>query len=424
MRVLVISDVPWRDDNSVGNTYSNIFESFSEVEFANLYCKAGIPDSKIVKNFYQITEKQLVLKFLGKKPKNKIINNAEVFNLKEQKFYDVLRTLRFQSFFLIRELIWKIGSWKSDELNLFLNDFKADIVFSFCLDSIYYNNLVEYCKNISKSKLVIFFADDVYAFQKMNPIYLVYKFFSRSRIIRLVKESDLVYGATPQLCKEYSKILNKEMSPLYKVCNNVLSSKLVVNQPIKIAYTGNLYYGRLETLSLIAQALKEINANGTRILLDIYTSGLTNEKMYKLLNIEGSSRLLGSVSYKKVKEILHESDIVLHVESFRKNEIKKTRLSFSTKIVDCMQSGSCLLAVGPLETASISLLNDFKIAQIISSNKVSIIKESILNLVNNTEIIKNTAIEMNNFADKYHSTQSIEKNFYIPMKILNEEIQI
>ena len=421
MRVLVISDVPWRDDNSVGNTFSNIFENLNGVEFANLYCKAGIPDSKIVQNFYQVTEKQLILKFLGKKPENKIVKSAEVFNKKEQKFYDVLRTLRFQSFFLIRELIWKIGNWKSDELNSFLNDFKADIVFSFCLDSIYYNNLVEYCSNNTKSKLVLFFADDVYAIQKKNPIYLVYKLFSRSRIRGLTKKSDLLYGATPQLCEEYSKIFNKDISPLYKVCNNVVQSKLIVNQPIKITYTGNLYYGRLETLLLIAQALKEINSDGTRIMLDIYTSGLTNNKMYNMLNIEGSSRLLGSITYTKVKDILKESDIVLHVESFKKKEIKKTRLSFSTKIVDCMQSGSCLLAVGPLKTASISLLNDYKIAQVISSNQVEIIKKSILNLVNNREIITKTAVEMYNFASKYHSVQSINKNLYLPLRILNEE---
>lgn len=421
MRVLIISDVPWRDDNSVGNTFSNIFENFNGVEFANLYCKAGMPDSKIVQNFYQITEKQLILKFLGKKSKEKVINSAEVLNKKEQKFYDVLRTLRFQSFFLIRELIWKIGNWKSEELSSFLNDFKADIVFSFCLDSVYYNNLVEYCNNNSKSKLVLFLADDVYAIQKRNPIYLIYKLFSRSRIRRLIKKSDLVYGASPQLCEEYSKTFNKEMSPLYKVCNNVVRSKLTVNQPIKITYTGNLYYGRLETLSLIAQALKEINSNGTRIMLDIYTSGLTNSKMYSMLNIKGSTRLLGSITYDKVKEILQESDIVLHVESFKQNEIKKTRLSFSTKIVDCMQSGSCLLAVGPLETASISLLNNYKIAQVISSNQVEVIKESILNLVNNTEIITKTAAEMHNFASKNHSVQSINKNLYLPLRILNGE---
>ena len=421
MRVLIISDVPWRDDNSVGNTFSNIFENFNGVEFANLYCKAGMTDSKIVQNFYQITEKQLILKFLGKKPEEKIINSAEVFNKKEQKFYDILRILRFQSFFLIRELIWKIGNWKSDELNSFLNDFKADIVFSFCLDSIYYNNLVEYCSDYSKAKLVIFFADDVYAIQKKNPIYLIYKLFSRSRIRRLVKKSNLIYGATPQLCEEYSKIFKKEISPLYKVCNNIVKSKLRVNQPIKITYTGNLYYGRLETLSLIAQALKEINSNGTRIILDVYTSGLTNKKMYSMLNVEGSSRLLGSITYSKVKEILQESDIVLHVESFKQKEIKKTRLSFSTKIVDCMQSGSCLLAVGPLETASISLLNDYKIAQIISSDHVEVIKKSILNLVKNTEIITNTAAEMYNFACKYHSVQSINKNLYLPLRILNGE---
>lgn len=417
MRVLIISDVPWRDDNSVGNTYSNIFSNFEGVEFANLYCKPGKPDSKIVKRYFQITEKELLLNLIGKKKKDMPLNNnVDVFNRQEQKIYDIARTLRFQSFFLIRELIWKIGKWKTKELNTFLNEYKPDIVFSFCLESLYYNNLIDYCRDYTESKLALFFADDVYSYAKRNPAYLIYKHYSRQRIKKLAKTSDLIYGATPQLCDEYSDIFKKKITPLYKTCEDIIQNKSEVNKPLKITYTGNLFYGRWKTLALIAQAIKEINLDSTKARLDIYTTGLTTKQMDNMLNLEGASQLLGAIPYEQVKEVLKDSDIVLHVESFDKREIKKTRLSFSTKIVDCMQSGSCLLAVGPEETASIRLLKDYNIAQVVSDNSKERVKNNLLKLLADNSALTDTAYRMNQFAIEHHSLNFLKDNLYADLE--------
>jgi glycosyltransferase involved in cell wall biosynthesis len=420
MRILIISDVPWRDDNSVGNTYSNIFKNTKGVEFANLYCKSGNPDTNIVKIHFQITEKKMLSKLIGKKHKEDILSasNIEVFNRREQKIYDIVRTLRFQSFFLIRELIWKIGRWKTKELNDFLNDFRPDVIFSFCLDSLYYSNLIEYCKSYTSAKLVLFFADDVYAYIKRDPLYLIYKYNVRKRIEKTANISDLIYGATPQLCDEYSLLFQKNITPLYKICEEVSQNKLEISKPLKITYTGNLFYGRWKTLALIAQAIKEINADSIKVQLDIYTTGLTTKQMDAALNIIGSSRLAGAIPYEQVKDVLKSSDIVLHAESFEKKEIKKTRLSFSTKIVDCMQSGSCLLAVGPEETASIRLLKDYNIALIVSVNNKAAIKDCLLKILEDNNIITCTAQRMNQFAIEKHSLDTLAQNLYVPLENL------
>lgn len=411
MRILVISDVPWSEDNSVGNTYSNIFKNMKGVEFANLYCKAGIPSSKLVTKYYQITEKKLLMDLVGIKRQTSKIQNNNNSN-KGQKLYDIARILRFQAFFIIRELIWKIGRWRNKELDQFLDEYKPDIIFSFCLESIYYMNLIEYCRNYSKAKLGLFFADDVYSYIKRNPLYLVYKYYSRLKMKNLANMSNLVYGATPQLCDEYSDIFKKKIKLLYKICEEINNSKSSVNLPLKMIYTGNLFYGRWKTLALIAKSIKEINLDGTKVQLSIYTTGLTTKKMKKVLNLEGASRLLGAIPYEQVKEELRNSDIVLHVESFDKKEIRKTRLSFSTKIVDCMQSGSCLLAVGPVKTASIKLLSEYKIAQVVLSNDKETIKKKILELLENTEILIDTSYSMYQFAIKNHSLDYLEKTLY------------
>ena len=50
---------------------------------------------------------------------------------------------------------------------------------------------------------------------------------------------------------------------------------------------------------------------------------------------------------------MNAADVVLHVESFDDGQQKIVKHSFSTKITDCMQSGSVLFSIGPDGLASI-----------------------------------------------------------------------
>ena len=65
---------------------------------------------------------------------------------------------------------------------------------------------------------------------------------------------------------------------------------------------------------------------------------------------------MGAVSPQEVKEIQQEADVVIHAESFKLRNRLKTRLSFSTKLVDYFQNGNCILAVGYDKANSIDYL--------------------------------------------------------------------
>ena len=60
MKVLILSNTPWREDNSFGNSFSNIFGNIPNLEIANIFFKYGEPDNNIVKRYFQITEKSLI----------------------------------------------------------------------------------------------------------------------------------------------------------------------------------------------------------------------------------------------------------------------------------------------------------------------------------------------------------------------------
>lgn len=60
LRILILSNTPWDNSNSFGNSFSNIFSGIDNIEIANIYCRYGEPDNCIVKKYFQITEKSLI----------------------------------------------------------------------------------------------------------------------------------------------------------------------------------------------------------------------------------------------------------------------------------------------------------------------------------------------------------------------------
>ena len=62
IRILVITSMPWRNDNNIGNSYSNIFSGLEhKIEFAHIYCRSGMPQNNLCHKYFQITEKILFL---------------------------------------------------------------------------------------------------------------------------------------------------------------------------------------------------------------------------------------------------------------------------------------------------------------------------------------------------------------------------
>ena len=73
--------------------------------------------------------------------------------------------------------------------------------------------------------------------------------------------------------------------------------------------------------------------------------------------------------YQGLIEKYRNSDVAVHVESFDLKNRLTTRLSFSTKIIDCMNSGCAILAIGPNSQAGMAYLKDNNAAICINNIK-------------------------------------------------------
>ncbi len=387
-KVLVISRSSWDDTNNTGNTLSNIFQNWESTSIANLYCRDSLPNNNICENYFKITERLLIKKlFLGKgstgiriegsahKIKNNTKYKDKVYIKKEKKFYDFFRNNRWHIFLWLRELLWKTGLWKDENLNNFLLDFNPDIIYSAAYDSFYMHDLLSYVKKYTNAKVILFHCDDYVTFNQYSwsPFYWMNRLVLRFKMRQSIKLADKNYCIIDEQAKVYNKIFNIKFDLLYKVGDfKKKPLDYINNTPLKIVYTGNVVYGRIESLVKIAGVLKEINKKGILIKLYLYTGNIISDKNKKKLLKTNSVEIMGSVDYAEIPKIISNADLLLHVESFEKKEMKTTALSFSTKLVDYFMAGRPILAIGWENSASIKYLNDNEIG-VVAQNESDLI---------------------------------------------------
>lgn len=423
MRILILSSTPWSKDNSFGNSFSNIFEGIEDIEIANIYCKYGNPDTDLVSKFFQITEKTM-LKNL-KNPKNPsgnevFIEKKEEIDSVEPKSADIARKKRWVIMFWMRDLIWKIGRWKSPELKKFIDDFKPDVIFQ----PIYYvrhmNRIANFIKKYTGVPMYGYISDDCYTLKQfsLSPMYWINRFLCRAKVKQVIKQCEILYTISEIQRSEYEKIFKVPCKILTKSANFDEPAELKdkYNDPLQIVFTGNIGTNRWKSLAIIAETLKEINADGIKAELQIYTGTPLTDAMKKALNIEGSSKIMGFVSSSEIPRIQSKADFLVHVESSDLKSKLAVRQSFSTKIVDYLKIARPIIAVGPKDVASIKHLIDNDCA-VVADNKDEL-KEKLLLCINNRDAMTAIAIKGYECGKKHHNKSQMNEMLAKDLKII------
>ncbi len=426
MRILVVSCSPWRNDNNIGNTYTNIFYGIDNIEIAYICCGGGRPDTDFVKHHLHISEKNILRNLVN--PKHKCAytfpdnNKAVKGPVKQSKVYDFMRTHRFQMFFFLRDLIWSFKNWICDDLKKFVEDFKPDLIFAHFLDRSYLNEMIIFLKAYTKLPLVVYAWDDVYTLKQfsLSPYFWINRLLQRRKLRTIAKLSSLMYVISEKQKDEYDKAFKGNCKILYK---GFEFSKQPVyegnNHPLKLVYSGNIGSGRYKTLALIASALDEINRDKIKAILYIYTSSPFSYRIKRSLYFPESVRIMDFVSSDQLVFILQEADVLIHVESFDIREGLKVRLSFSTKLVDYFKSGRSIYAVGARRLSSIDYLSTNKGALI--AYRKSQIKNKLEILIKSEGIRKQYAKKSWECGQKNHQIKSIQNNLENDLKYLVEE---
>lgn len=404
MRILVISRNAWDDTNAIGNTMSNFFKRIENVEFASIYFRSSSPNNELCECYYQTSEMEILKKwffpqrigrkFYFSKEKNSERKHASTQN--EQALIHMIKKYGVKMAYRISDSLWYSKKWINGNLKQFIESFSPDLIFTFAKSAPQYYLTVRYLREKFQIPLLTWIADDEYTVLLKNN--------SQREIENLkyiLNESSVVRGCSQEICDYYNSIFNCNATPLYKGCEFSASVKDKVSEPIKMVYAGNLLYGRLEIIKRIADVLESSEIGVQKVRFDIYSNTLLDEIEEAFFSHKTCTKYMGRKDYETIKRVLSESDIVLYVESFESSEIAKTKYSFSTKIIDYLQSGSILLAIGPNEISSIKYIKKIPGAYVIDD--LGSLRENFLSLVRGSVDFIHRAEQIRNFADKYHN---------------------
>jgi len=418
IKVLVISHAPWRNDTSIGNSYSNIFADMDDkIEFAQIYIRDGLPENKLVHKYFKLSEGQLLKSIFTRKPVGKAFVLDDPMDTPPVRFsnkYNVIRLLRWDIFLFGRDVASSLGKWKTRKLDDFIDDFKPDIIFGTLGFIQLVNQLMIYAKKRTGVELIAYPWDDWYHINRNSHslFYFMRIHIERYYIKKCVENCRILYTITEQMCEEYMKIFNKKCKVLrkgYDFKEKHLPKNVDINN-IGVVYAGNIGEKRWEILGHIAKAIKAINSSGkAKMFQYVYTLSPVNDEIKSVLDLPGASRIMGSIPSSEVSKVMDEADILIHVEPIDKVRLENCRLSFSTKIVDYLFKGKCILAVGG-QNASMKYLKDNDAALVVDDlDKLNGIMEMI---VESPAIIYEYGEKAWNCGKKNHDINAIQEIIY------------
>jgi len=405
VKILIIGRGAWTVSQS---TLNSIFNGFSPEKLAYICIETQDPDYDHCANHFQISEIALIKRLFlwrtltGHKRLPGVKSSEELsLEKRESAAGGWIRQHRSPLFLYIRDLLWRLGGWKTKELNQFINDFAPDVLFFLSDPLPLINRLQLFVLRQTNLPAAIFLMDDIWSY---NSGCSGLRYLLRREVKQLVPACKAHFAISPKMKEECDHLFNTQCVLLTKGIESCAKPLHVVHSPITLAYTGNLIYGRLYSLSAIVNTIEKINTLGpNKAILNIYTQTALNEKERALLDKPGISELHPPVPYSKLTEIYDASDILLFVESLQDKYKYIARLSFSTKMTDYLSCGRCIFAVGAVDIAPIEYLRDAEIAVTCSSQQE--IEEKLKALLNDPERIVSLANKSLEYGKSHHGSE-------------------
>ena len=392
MKILVISQPAWNDQNNTGNTLSNFF-SDTPFEFANLYFGGEKPNNHLCKRYYQISDFDVLNHWIKRKPLGRAFKlesiDASGPSLDTRALEIKAKT--YSNFYtqLMRELMWKCTRIVNKQLIQWIDDFHPDLFYAPTFGNFHMLRIVrQIADTFPNIPIISDISDDHYfRFSKeRNPIrYFFFFFLLRRSLLKTFKRYLLLYTMTDTQQQLYQPLLKAPIKIMRKkaLFNYRQTNK---NTPIRIIYAGGLYLGREDVLIKLIEVLTKINRESIKITLDIYSNSETKETLTLYTKNLNFVHLHTAVDYPSLMNIYKQSDIALLLESFDPTIAKQTRMSFSTKIVDALQSGCAILAIGPDSNAGFHYLESNNAAIII--NSTSLIEKKLIDCIRQLDKLK------------------------------------
>ena len=314
---------------------------------------------------------------------------------------------------------WYGHSWIGRVLCRELADFQPDIVYALLGNYSLTKNTVMACKNL-KIPLFLHVADDyVRAFYEPMPFGSRLADCSERWFQAAVDYADGLAGISGAMAEEYANRYGGCWTSFTTgaITQTYDSSPRVPDGTICFTYTGNLGLGRWQQLCALAKSLQTIDdERGNRVRLEVYSS---QEQLSAFRGEFAKYPVLvpkGWVPSQELPRVLHQADVLVHVESFDPLMISRTRLSLSTKLNQYMMAGRCLIGFGPPNLASMQLIKDAGAGLIASNPNGEDLTEQVRHLCSNAIARQAYGRAGREWAEHWGNTERERERFHSALK--------
>lgn len=415
-RVLIIGHNVFDRRTAFGKTLISFFKGWDNACLAQMYFHSEVPTCNICNNYFRLTDtdvfnnvvkrRKLTGKSFGAADIDATRTTSRTDKGIKNKLYSYGRK-RSSLIYMARNFIWKHAQWFSDELKTWIADFKPEVIFFAAGDYAFAYDITYKIAEEFNIPVVMYCCDD-YFINRANPNSLfsktVYKALMKS-VNRCITKTAAIITICDKMTDAYKKLFDKPIYTVYTGYSEV--GKPCVKEEISVVYLGKLEYDRHQSLIDIGRALKAIATEiGKDLKLDVYSSE-NRPRILKGLNLDNGIVFHGAVGANEVKDIISESTLVVHVESFKVKNIHKVEYSVSTKIADILASGICVFAYGPKHIASIEYLtgNSAAITVVDKSDLQEKLKEALSNNALREKTIENAKV----LAEKNHNADMVSQ---------------
>ncbi len=409
-KVLVVGINPWIDNTGI-NTLINFFDGWDKNSIAHIYTRAKLPNTHICDKFFRISEPKVMKSVIKRNIKTgDVVTNTPETETESAQENQIYGKKHSEFMTLAREFVWLLGKWRTKELDKFLDDFQADVLFFPVYSTVYMNRLQNYIRKRTKKPVVLYVSDDNYSYKSIakTPISFFSRFWIRIHEKKLFKNASKIMVIAPKQKEEYDQLFNTDSVIMTKGIDfsQIPYEEKPLNKPIKMVYTGKLIIGRWLSLAKIAEALADINKDETKLELDIYTTDTLTAEQEKNLNRNGCA-VKGALKLDEVQKVQKNADVLVFVESLEDKFKYTARLSFSTKITDYLKNGKCIFAIGDKDIAPIDYFNRYDSA--ITATSYDEIGKKLQTLVEKPTLISEYSKKAYECGKEHHNIELMNK---------------
>ncbi len=367
--VAIVSSNPLRSDMANGIFMQSLFSGWPKDRLAQIYFKVAMPnmpDSDVCDDYRMITMSGLTHRCHPRKnereanPTSSDTNHGKL-NGKRLVMQHLRHRSRLFPWLKAGQEAWSAHGWLQRSLERQLKKVRPEIVYgllgNYCLTKITYSA----CQKLGLPLFVHVTDDFVTSKYHGVPFSATFHQAAKRWLGRAVGYSSGCAAICPAMAEEYQQRYGGHWTWFTTVldANRYDPNPRVPDGVVRLVYAGNLGLRRWHSLRKLALALRELaTRQGIEVRLAIYAPPEEIEIHRKALDLRPTVELRGWAHPAKLPRLFHDSDILVHAESFDPQQALLTKWSFSTKLSQYMMAGRCILALGPPELASIRLVRD------------------------------------------------------------------